>query len=178
MRILGYLMCLCLMVSPVWAGNFKVATVDLAKLFGAYPGTKSAQDKFNAMAEKKQKSLEGMEQDLQDLSTDLKKQSSVLTSKQKSDKEYILKKKYQDYTDQKNKSLADLKAAENQMTDDILARIKTIVAKVAKDKGYDLVLDSEKTIVVNNPEDLTDAVIKAFPADASADSDDSSDSSN
>ena len=53
------------------------------------------------------------------------------------------------------------------MTDDILTQIKTLVAQVGKAKGYDMVLDSEKTILVTDPVDLTDDVMKAFPASAS-----------
>ncbi|HVM33027.1 MAG TPA: OmpH family outer membrane protein [bacterium] len=170
MRILSFVVCFFLMISPVLAKDFKVATVDLAKLFADYPGTKAAQDKFNAIAQKKQKDLAGQEQDLQDLDAELKKQSSVLTPKQKSDKEYILKKKLEDYSQQKNQILAELKTDENQMTDDILTQIKAIVTKVAQGKGVDVVLDSEKTILVTNPVDLTDEVEKAFPAASDSDS--------
>jgi outer membrane protein len=178
MRIHSLLLCFFLAASVAQAKDFKIATVDLAKLFNEYPGTKAAQDKFNAIADKKQKDLVGEEEELADLDKDLKKQSSVLTASQKADKEYILKKKLEDYTQEKNQVLAELKDDENTMTQDILTQIKGIITTVAKDKGYDLVLDSEKTIVVNNPVDLTDDVIKAYPAsvpDSSAS--DNSDSS-
>ena len=67
MRILSFLVCFFLMLSTAFAKDFKVATVDLAKLFSEYPGTKDAQDKFNAIAlQKKQKDIAGEEQDLQD----------------------------------------------------------------------------------------------------------------
>jgi Skp family chaperone for outer membrane proteins len=178
MRILSFLVCFFLMLSTAFAKDFKVATVDLAKLFSEYPGTKDAQDKFNAIAAKKQKDMTGEEQDLQDLDTELKKQASVLTPKQKADKEYILKKKLEDYTQQKNQVLAELKTDEAQMTDDILTQIKTLVSQVAKAKGYDMVLDSEKTILVTNPADLTDDVMKAFPASASVSDTGKVDSSN
>ena len=178
MRILSFLACFFLMMSTAFAKDFKVATVDLAKLFNDYPGTKDAQDKFNAIASKKQQALAGQEQDLQDLDTELKKQAAVMTPKQKADKEYMLKKKLEDYTAQKNQILAELKTDEGQMTDDILTQIKTIVTQVGKSKGYDLVLDSEKTILITNPVDLTADVEKAFPASAPASDSGKADSSN
>jgi outer membrane protein len=171
MRILSLLACFFLVASTSFAKDFKIATVDLAKLFSEYPGTKAAQDKFTAIAAKKQKDLVGQEQDLQDLDTELKKQASVLTPKQKEDKEYILKKKYEDYTQEKNQIMAELKTDQDQMTDDLLTQIKAIVVKVAQAKGYDVVLDSEKTILVTNPADLTDDVIKQYPASSPATSD-------
>ena len=178
MRILSLAMCFFLMVSAAFAKDFKMATVDLAKLFNEYPGTKAAQDKFTAIAAKKQKDLVGQEQDLQDLDNDLKKQSSVLTPKQKADKEYILKKKFEDYTQQKNQIMAELKTDQDQMTDDLLTQIKTIITKVAKDKGYDVVLDAEKTILVNDPVDLTDDVIKQYPVSATTSTSDTASPSN
>ena len=171
MRIVSLFLCFFLAASLAQAKDFKIATVDLAKLFNQYPGTKTAQDKFNAIADKQQKDLMGEEQDLTDLDNELKKQTSVLTAKQKADKEYLLKKKYEDYTQHKNQILAELKDDENQMTQDILTQIKGIITSVAKDKGYDVVLDSEKTIIVSNPADLTDDVIKAFPASSPSDTD-------
>ncbi|HET9869665.1 MAG TPA: OmpH family outer membrane protein, partial [bacterium] len=72
-----------------------------------------------------------------------------------------------DLIQQKQQIMAELKGAEDQMTDDILSQIKAIVVKVAKAKGYDAVLDSEKTILVTDPVDLTDEVIKAFPSGGS-----------
>jgi outer membrane protein len=166
MRILSLVTCFFLLASTSFAKDFKMATVDLAKLFNEFPGTKDAQDKFTTIAAKKQKDLESQANDLQDLDNELKKQSSVLTPKQKADKEYILKKKFEDYTQEKNQIMAELKTDQDQMTDDLLTQIKAIVVKVAQAKGYDVVLDSEKTILVNNPVDLTDDVIKQYPASA------------
>ncbi len=171
MRILSLITCLFLLASTSFAKDFKMATVDLAKLFNEYPGTKDAQDKFTALAADKQKGILKEKQDLQKLSDDFDKQASVLTPSQKSDKEYILKKKYEDYTQDSNQVMAALKAQQDQMTDDLLVQIKAIIVKVAQAKGYDVVLDSEKTILVNNPVDLTDEVAKQFPASAPAASD-------
>ena len=141
MRILSLAACFFLLASTSFAKDFKMATIDLAKLFNEYPGTKDAQDKFTALAADKQKPILKEKQDLQKLSDEFDKQASVLTPSQKSDKEYILKKKYEDYTQDSNQVMASLKAQQDQMTDDLLAQIKAIVVKVAQAKGYDVVLD-------------------------------------
>jgi Skp family chaperone for outer membrane proteins len=56
---------------------------------------------------------------------------------------------------------------ENDLTQMVLGEIKVIIAGVAKDKGYDLVLDSEKTAYVKGGVDLTADVEKdpKFTAD-------------
>lgn len=57
------------------------------------------------------------------------------------------------------------------MTQALLGEIKVIVAKVAQNKGIDLVLDSDKTVYAKDSTDLTPDVLKNYKSSDSSDSD-------
>ena len=156
------LLCCFLVASLASAKDFKVATVDLQKLFKEYPGTDKAQKKFKALAEKKQKDLQESAQDLQDLQGEIKNSGSVLSAKQKKQKETELKQKAHDLDLAESQARSYLASKESEMTQSLLEEIKALVAGVAKDKGADLVLDSDKTVFVNGGVDLTPDVLKNF----------------
>jgi outer membrane protein len=160
-----------LVASVACAKDFKVATVDLQKLFKEYPGTKAAHDKLSTLAQKKEKELLPAKKELEDLDAELKNSASVLSSKQKKEKQYLLEKKYEDFKQQQTQVENDLAAKEADMTQGILGEIKTVVAEVAKDSGVDLILDADKTVYAKDSQDLTDAVMKKFKSAAPADSD-------
>ncbi len=150
----------------------KVGTVDLQKLFKEYPGTVKAQKKFNAMAKKKAADLKEAQEDLKDFATELRSSDSVLSAKQKRQKQNELDAKQNTYLQQENQIKMELAAKENEMTQSILEELKAIVASMAKDKGVDLVLDSEKIVYLNGGIDLTDAILKSYKKSDSDSSDD------
>lgn len=171
MRIIA-LLCCFLMAPLASAKDLKIATVDLARLFKDYPGTHVAQKKFSDMADKKKQDLTEQAEDLQDLKKELTTSSSVYSAKQLRQKKDDYNRKAQAFAQAENQVQQDLAAKEAEMTQEILDKIKALVAKVADDNGVDLVLDSEKTVYVKNGVDLTDPVLKAFK-NVSTDKDDS-----
>jgi outer membrane protein len=164
------MLCCFLAASFVSAKDLKIATVDLAKLFKEYPGTKAAQKKFTAMAERKKQDLTDSADELRDLKKQLDNSSSVLSSKQLRQKKQEYDRKAQNFAQQENQVQQDMQAKESEMTMSILDEIKVIVSGVAKDNSVDLVLDSEKTVYVKDGTDLTDQILKTFKkSDASKD---------
>jgi outer membrane protein len=159
MRFLS-LLCCFLIASFASAKDLKIGTVDLQKLFKAYPGYKTAEKKLKALASKKQKELSEPEGELTDLQKELEGSGSVLSSKEKKKKATQYQEKLKDYTILQKQMQMELAAKQDEMVAGILDEVKGIVADVAKDKGVDLVLDAEKTVYVNGGVDLTDAVLK------------------
>ncbi len=156
------LLCCFLIASLASAKDFKIATVDLQKLFKEYPGYDKAQKKFKDMAEKKQKDLQESAQDLQELQGEIKNSGSVLSAKQKKQKEAELKQKAHDLDLAESQARTYLASKESEMTQTLLDEIKVIVADVAKDKGADLVLDADKVVYINGGLDLTADILKSF----------------
>lgn len=173
MRFLVLLLCFGF-VSPVLAKEFSVATVDLQKLFKQYPETKKAEDRLAAMAELKKKDLADSAQELQDLQKELDGSGSILSAKTKARKETEFKDKAQKYQTLKDQIQTELAMKENEMSQQILKEIKDLAAAEAKQRGIDLVLDTEKTVYVRDGVDLTDDILKSF---GKTDADSKSDSS-
>lgn len=150
-----------LVAGMVSAKDFKVATVDLQKLFKEYPGTEAAEKRFKKIYKKKDQDLQDSAEELRELKKELDDSNSVLSAKQKRQKQGELEKKAKDLEMENAQFQNELAVKNNEMTQNILGEIKDIVAKIAKDKGVDLVLDAEKTVYANGGEDLTAEVLKS-----------------
>ena len=156
------LLCCFFAATAVSAKDFKMATVDLKKLFNEYPGTKTAQKKFQAMAEKKKQDLTDSAEELSDLRKELQGSKSVMSEKERKRKENEYQTKAQALSQQESQIQNDLASKEADMTGELVDQIKAIVAKVAQDKGVDLVMDSDKTIYARDAVDLTKDVLKNY----------------
>jgi outer membrane protein len=159
MRFLTLLFCF-LAASSVMAKDFTIGVVDLQKLFKEYPGTATAQKKFNTFADAKKQDLLDAQKVLQDLQKELS--SGKLSDKVKKEKQDEFQQQYQDLEDQKNHAQTEIANREQEMTQTLLGQIKDIVAKVADSEGVDLVLDSNNVVDVKVSVDLTADVLKKF----------------
>ena len=170
MRFITFLCCF-LVVSMASARDFKVAVVDMQKLFNNYPGTDKAKKKLGDLEEKKKEDLADSEQELKDLQKDLS-DTSLLSEKQKLKKGKLYGDKLQAYKQATEEVQKELMAAESEMTQTIVDQINKIVGIVAQGQGVDLVLDSSKTVFVKDSTDLTKEVLDQFKKTADSDSKD------
>ncbi len=176
MRRWTALFALMLAASVAQAKDLKIGTVDLQKLFTQYPGTKKMDEKFNGLFKKQMDDLAAKKRELSELNEELNASKSVLSKKKLKDKTYLLQKKFEDYQKQEADLQVEVNNKKLEITGDILSKIKAIVAGVAKDKGVDLVLDSEKTVFARDGVDLTDAVLKNYKKAAADSKDEDEDS--
>lgn len=156
------LLCCFLAASVASAKDLRIAVVDMQKLFNGYPGTATAKDKLKDLEKKKMDDLQDTAQELKDLEKELTDSSSVLSEKQRAKKEKEYRDKKAEFDQDQSDAQKELMNQENTMTQDIVDKIKTIVAGVAKDKGIDLVLDQDKTVYARDAVDLTDDILKSF----------------
>jgi len=155
------LLCCFLAASVVSARDFKIAVVDMQKLFNSYPGTQKAKDKLKGLEKKKMADLQDTAQELKDLEKELS-DSSVLSEKERKRKEKEFRDKKEAFDQDQADAQKELMNQESTMTQDIVDKIKTIVAGVAKDQGVDLVLDQDKTVYAKDAVDLTEDILKSF----------------
>jgi Skp family chaperone for outer membrane proteins len=162
------------MVSSVaMADGFTMATVDMQKLFKAYPGTPAAQKKFDAYTQKQKAELEDSQKILVKLQKELDG-STTLSDSDKQDKLKAFQDESQNFQDEKTRIQNDLAEKEQEMTQAIVGKIKDIVDTVAQKDKVDLVLDTTDTVNTKSGLDLTDEVLAAFK-NVTVDSDDSTD---
>ncbi len=67
------------------------------------------------------------------------------------------------YRDVVGKSQLEIQKKERDLTAPILEKMKKVIAKMAKEKGYSLVVENSQIALYAAPEaDITEDVIKAF----------------
>jgi outer membrane protein len=170
MRYLTLLFCF-LAASTAMADGFTIATVDMQKLFKAYPGTPPAQKKFDAYTQKQKAELVDSQKILVKLQKELEG-NTTLSDSAKQEKLKAFQDESQNFQDEKTRIQNDLTVKEQEMTQAIVGKIKDIVATVAQKDKVDLVLDNNDTVNAKNAVDLTDEVLAAFKT-VSTDSDSS-----
>ncbi len=154
---------LVLAASLVHAAEAKIGYVDMQKAIQSTAAGKKAKTELEGEFNKKKKELEKKEADLKKMSEDLERKKSVLseeilTKKQAEFQEEMLK-----YRDVVGKSQIEIQKKERDLTAPILEKMKKIIAKVAKEKGYSMVLENNQMVLfANSDADLTDEVIKTY----------------
>jgi outer membrane protein len=165
----------------------RVAVIDMARVSADSLLGKSyaaqlekLQNDINAEAQKKQVELGRLDTALKTLQDELEKQGSVLSPEARDKKQQEIVRK----TRERQAFLEDGQAEINRMREraqaqaqsingEFQTKVRPIVEQVARERGYDLVLDSQVAYTINKDFDITAAVIakadeaeKAKPAAA------------
>lgn len=171
MRILT-LLCCFLIASVSFAKETKIASVDMQKLFHAYPSVQKAEKKFVAMAKLKEKDLASEAEELKALQKELKSPDV----KDKNKKERDFKKKAQAFETKRAEIQKELEIKRREMSVKVSNEIRALIATAAKKAGVNMVIDSEKVVYEEVGFDLTDEVLKLYPKSASDEKSEDSDS--
>jgi Skp family chaperone for outer membrane proteins len=152
-----------LAVSAGIAGDFSTATVDMQKLFKAYPGTLPAQNKFDELTKSRKKELLASEKILEKLKEELTgPDAASFTTAERDAKGKEYDDERQNLADMQTRIQNELAEKEQEMTQVIVSKIKVIVATIAKKHDLNLVMDTGDTISITNGLDLTDEVLADF----------------
>lgn len=141
----------------------KVGFVDMQKAIQSTSAGKKAKDTLEADFNKKKKELEKKEADLKKMGEDLEKKKSVLSEEALGKKQAEFQEEMLKYRDVVGKSQVEIQKKERDLTAPILEKMKKVIAKIAKEGGYTVVLEnSQMVLYADQAADLTDAVVKAF----------------
>jgi outer membrane protein len=161
MRFLTMLFCF-LIASAAVAKDLKIASVDLQKAVTEYPAYKSDQKKLATLKDEKTSELVEEKRDLDRILQDIEKSKSVMSQEELKKKEDLYRKKGQELQDEQAQDESELANKQSLMLHAILGEVKDIVEKIAKDKGVDVVLDSQSVLYMRDELDLTDDVLKSY----------------
>jgi outer membrane protein len=158
----------------------RVAVIDMARvsaesLLGkSYAGQlEKLQNDINAEATKKQTELGKLDTAVKALQDELEKQGAVLSQEARERKQQEIVRKGRE----RQAFLEDGQAEINRMREraqqqaqsinnEFQLKVRPIVEQVAKEKGYDLVLDSQVAYTINKDFDITrDVIVKADEAE-------------
>jgi outer membrane protein len=180
----GLLVALCVpgaaLAQEATARSPRVAVIDMARvsaesLLGKTYAAQleKLQTDINAEATKKQTELGKIDASIKTLQDELEKQGSVLSQEARDKKQQEIVRKTRD----RQAFLEDGQAEINRMREraqqqaqsinnEFQLKVRPLVEQVAKDKGYDLVLDAQVAYTINRDFDLTrDVIVKADEAE-------------
>lgn len=141
----------------------KVGFVDMQKAIQATSAGKKAKAELETEFNKKKKELEKKEADLKKMGEDLEKKKSVLSEEALGKKQGEFQEEMLKYRDVVGKSQIEIQKKERELTAPILEKMKKVIAKLAKEKGYTMVIENSQMVLYATAEaDLTAEVIAAF----------------
>jgi outer membrane protein len=148
------------------SAQFKVGYVDVHLAVDKSTVGKKAKEEMKKEGEKRQKDLSKKEADLGKMKEDIEKKRSVLSEEafQKRAQEWQLE--FQKFNESVAKARAELQKKESELLEPIVKKIKTAVDKIAKEKGFAMVIRSnqnDQIVLYSASEfDLTEDVVKAL----------------
>ena len=151
------------MAAAVANAETKIGFVDMQKAIQTTAAGKKAKSELEGDFNKKKKELEKKEADLKKMGEDLEKKKSVLSEEALGKKQAEFQEEMLKYRDVVGKSQIEIQKKERELTAPILDKMKKVIAKLAKEKGYTMILENSQMVLFATPEsDVTDEVVKTF----------------
>lgn len=139
-----------------YAKEYKIAYVDLAKVFDEYKKTKDSEQALETKAKAKEDERKAMVEELRKL----KDEQALLSEKAKADKQKVIDEKIRALQAFDMKTRDELMKERNDMLGGILKDIEGLVNDYAKANGYDLILNSRMMLYAAEEYDLTAEVMQ------------------
>lgn len=156
------------MVGPqtVFAADAKIGTVDFNRAMNDVKEGKQALANLETMLAPKQKELEAAQLELQKLDAELKKQAAVLSADAKAKKSAEIQEKAMALQQANMMAQDEASRMFQAINEDLKAKLQVELAKIAKTKGYSIVIEKSLVMYSGDSMDLTDDLIKAYDAAA------------
>lgn len=144
------------------ASQMKVAVVNVQSVLQQSPRVVELSKKLEGQFKERQAKIGEEQKSLQDELDKFKKESPTMSQK---DRDSMQKKIASDRSDLVKQVVAyqnDLQKEQNKIMQGILGDLNGIVSTIAKNQGYNLVLDSQAVIFATDGNDITKDVAKQF----------------
>lgn len=151
--------------TQVFAQEVKIGYVDTVKLFSEYKETVQAEETYKKEVDAWKKKASEMESELAQLRDEIQSQSLMLSEDKLAEKKLIFEKKLKEYKQYMDDIFGDNGQAakrNKELTQPIVEKINAVIAKIAEEEGYTIILDSgQGNILFAKKElDLTDKVLE------------------
>ncbi len=141
----------------------KIGYVDMQKAIQSTAAGKKAKAELEGEFNKKKKELEKKEADLKKMGEDLERKKAVLSEEVLGKKQAEFQEEMLKYRDVVGKSQIEIQKKERDLTAPILDKMKKVIEKVAKEKGYSMILENSQMVLFATADsDLTGDVVKAY----------------
>lgn len=147
---------------PAWAQ--KVGFVDVQKAVQTTAAGKKAKAALDGEFKKRKDGLDKKKSDIEKMGQDLEKKKSVLSEEVLGKKQMELQEEMMKFQKVVGENQMEIQKKEEELVGPILEKMKTVIEKVAKEKGYAMVMDKkgQNVLYAVAEADLTDDVVKAF----------------
>lgn len=146
------------------ADDWKVGLVDMNKALQTTEAGKTAKANMEKDIKAKQTQIQTEEASIRKSGEEFKKQAMVLSDEARAKKQAELQERIMKYEEMRGRSQAELQQKERDLTAPIIAKLRTIIADLAKKKGYKLVLEKNENTVLysEDKDDFTAEVVTAY----------------
>jgi outer membrane protein len=155
---------LTLFSGSVFAADIRIGTVDLQKALQSVEDGKQARSKLEREFTTRKEQLQSEESSIRKMGEEFKKQGAVLNDKAKAKKQSELQEKIMKFQELTARSQSEIQAKEQELLQPILGKLRGVVAELAKQRGYSIVLEKNENMVIysQDKDDLTSEVIQQY----------------
>ena len=141
----------------------KIGYVDMARALNDVDDGKAAKARLKSDFEGKQKKLDQMQTELKAKKDEFDKQSSMMKPEIKQQKQDELQRKFLELQQTYMQLQKELMDKEQQITQDIAGKLRSIVAKLGDRDGFTLIMDIGDTVLYYKRHlDMTDEVVREY----------------
>ena len=145
------------------SAQVKMGFVDLQKTVQATSAGKKARSELDAEFAKRKKELDRQETELRRKDKQLESKKLSLPEKTYRQQQAALDKQVGEFRDLMGRTQIDFQKKELELTTPILEKARRVIAKVAKENGYTVVMElTAQVLYAPEGDDLTDKVIREF----------------
>ncbi|MGH8504905.1 MAG: OmpH family outer membrane protein [Stenotrophobium sp.] len=153
-----------LLMSGSALAEIKIATISLDQIVLQSPQYKAGQDKMKAEFGKRQSDLAADAKKFQDDVKKFQKDGDLMSAADKAKTEKDLGSRQVDLSYRQHQLQEDFQSRDKDLTTDMMSQIKAVIVQIAKDKGYDVVL--QDPVYATPAVDISDEVLKHLQASA------------
>lgn len=163
MKMIMILSALVMSASMARAAEMKIGFVDMQKAVQSTAAGKKAKSELEGELEKRKKELQKKDADLKKMKEDLDKKKSVMSEEALQKKMTEFQEEFTSFQQIVGKNQMELQKREQDLTGPILTKMRKVIEKVAKEKGYSMILENSAMVLyASKDNDLTDDIVKAF----------------
>ena len=149
--------------APSWAGG--IAVVDFQRALTETKEGKAAQSKLDSLYETKKNEIDKMRSDFERSYQDYQGQKTILSNEARSAAEQKLMMQQQQFEQTYMQYQTEMQQTYAQMLQGLDTKMRALTQKIAKERGYDVVLDNSVVVYSGGvTKDITDALISRYNA--------------
>ncbi len=146
------------------APGAKIGLIHMQEAIQSVAEGKKAQATLKKEWEDKQKKLQAEGKKVQEAMESLRKQAMVMDEKSRGEKEMAIQKQVENFRQMEQSAQQEFQKKDQEISEPIIKKIRTLVAAIAKEKGYALVIDGNEGNVIYSldQDNITGEVIKRY----------------